>query len=166
MKVKKLSILFLIMILGGLNAQAQKKKDCIQKSSDRKDYKSQADCNSPVEVRTRFYIKNCNIMTMNRRKFTKEDKLAILKEATSKGVTTTLEKHGIYPATYYSWKKKFETMGEEGFRHGITPAQLKEMKKLRKENGLLKKLLAEKDLEGHLKDELLKKKYALAQKGG
>jgi len=105
-------------------------------------------------------------MTMNRRKFTTEDKLAILKEATSKGVTTTLEKHGIYPATYYSWKKKFETMGEEGFRHGITPAQLKEMKKLRKENGLLKKLLAEKDLEGHLKDELLKKKYALAQKGG
>ena len=103
-------------------------------------------------------------MTMNRRTFTKEDKLAILKEATSKGVILTLEKHGIYPASYYSWKKKFDTMGEEGFRHGITPAQLKEIKRLEKENALLKKLLAEKELEGHLKDEALKKKYALTQK--
>jgi putative transposase len=104
-------------------------------------------------------------MDMNRRKFSKEDKLAILKEATSKGVSITLEKHGIYPATYYSWKKKFETMGEEGFRHGVTPAQIKEIKRLEKENGLLKKLLAEKELEGHLKDEVLKKKYALMRKG-
>ncbi len=102
---------------------------------------------------------------MTRRKFTKEDKLAILKEATSVGVTVTLEKHGIYPATYYSWKQKFESMGEDGFRHGITPAQLKEIKRLEKENGLLKKLLAEKELEGHLQGEMLKKKYALAQKG-
>jgi putative transposase len=49
-------------------------------------------------------------------------------------------KNGIYPATYYSWKKKFETMGEAGFRHGMTPAQLKEIKRLEKENDMLKKL--------------------------
>jgi len=95
-----------------------------------------------------------------RRTFSKETKLAILQEAEINGVTATLSKHSIYPVTYYSWKKKFEQMGEAGFRHGMTPEHLKEIKRLEKENGLLKKLLAEKELEGHLKSELLKKKFA------
>ncbi len=73
-----------------------------------------------------------------------------------------MAKHGIYPATYYSWKQKFEQMGEDGLRHGMTPAHLKEIRRLEKEKQLLKKLLAEKELEGHLKDDLLKKKYAWA----
>ncbi|KKL47521.1 hypothetical protein LCGC14_2334720 [marine sediment metagenome] len=81
--------------------------------------------------------------------------------------TSVLEicwKMGIAEQTFYSWKKKFETMGEAGFRHGMTPAHLKENKRLVKENQVLKKLLAEKELEGHLKSEALKKKYALAIK--
>jgi putative transposase len=101
---------------------------------------------------------------MEKRKFNKEEKLRIIKEASEHGVTTTLEKHGIYPATFYTWKKKLETMGEEGFQHGMTPAHLKEIRRLEKENDLLKKLLAEKELEGRLKDELIKKKYAWARK--
>jgi putative transposase len=48
------------------------------------------------------------------------------------GVKTKLEKHGIYPATYYSWKKKYEQMGKDGFRHGMTPAHIKEIKRLEK----------------------------------
>jgi len=101
---------------------------------------------------------------MEKRTFTKEQKLEILKEATAHGVTATLEKYGIYPATYYSWRKKFDTMGEAGFRHGMTPAQLKEIRRLEKENKTLKELLAEKELEGRLKDESLKKKYAWEKK--
>jgi len=46
-------------------------------------------------------------------------------------------------------------MGDEGFRHDMPPAHLKEIRRLEKENQLLKKLLAGKELEGHL-DELLK----------
>jgi len=38
------------------------------------------------------------------------------------------------------------------------------MKQLEKENAILKQLLAEKELEGKLKTELLKKKYALEKK--
>ncbi len=38
-------------------------------------------------------------MSMEKRTFTKEEKLEILKEATAHGVTTTLEQFGIYPAT-------------------------------------------------------------------
>jgi putative transposase len=100
---------------------------------------------------------------MKKRTFTKEEKLNILEEVKKNGVQATLDKFGIYPATYYSWKKKFETMGETGFQHGMTPAHLKEIRKLEKENNLLKKLLAEKDVEAHLKDELLKKKYPWAR---
>jgi putative transposase len=43
-----------------------------------------------------------------KRTFTKDQKLQLLKEASKNGVTVTLENHGIYPATYYSWRKKFE----------------------------------------------------------
>lgn len=103
-------------------------------------------------------------MSMQKRKFTKEQKLEILEEASLLGVQATMDKHGLYPTTYYSWKKKFETMGEAGFRHGMTPEHLKEIKRLEKENEQLKLLLAEKELEGRLKDELLKKKYAWARK--
>ena len=99
-----------------------------------------------------------------KRRFTTEQKLQIIKECSEKGMKITLEKHGVYPASYYSWKKKYETMGEAGFRHGMTPEHIKEIKRLEKENELLKKLLAEKELEGHLKTELLKKKYAWARK--
>lgn len=99
-----------------------------------------------------------------KRTFTKEQKLDILKEVEKNGVTVTLEKHSIYPATYYSWKSKFEEMGSSGFTHGMTKKHIKEIRRLEKENGLLKKLLAEKEIEGHLKDELIKKKYAWARK--
>ena len=101
---------------------------------------------------------------MSNRKFTKEQKLSILKEASEQGVTKTLEKYGIYPATYYSWKEKLITMGEEGLDYGMTKAQLKRIRQLEKENKMLKELVAEKELESKLKDELLKKKYALQRK--
>lgn len=101
---------------------------------------------------------------MNKRKFSKEEKIKIIEECKSNGVKLTLEKYGVYPATYYSWKNKYEKMGEAGFRHGITPEHLKEIKRLEKENEALKKIIAEKELESHLKDELLKKKYPLSKK--
>ncbi len=91
-------------------------------------------------------------------------KLNILREASENGVTATIEKHGIYPVTFYSWRKKFQEMGEEGLRHGATPAQIKRIRELEKENQKLKEIVAEKELEGRLKDELLKKKWALEKK--
>jgi putative transposase len=53
-------------------------------------------------------------------------------------------------------------MGEAGLSHGMTQAQLKEIRRLEKENMLLKQIIAEKELEGKLKDELLKKKLTLS----
>ena len=103
-------------------------------------------------------------MTMEKRSFSKEEKLAIIKEASIHGVKPTLEKHGIYTASYYSWKKKYDAMGEEGFHHGMTPKHLKRIRELEKENLALKQLVAEKELENKLKGELLKKQQALEKK--
>ena len=101
---------------------------------------------------------------MEKRKFTVDQKLAILKEASENGVTVTLEKHGIFPATYYQWKKKLDTMGVEGFNHGMTPEQLKRIRELEKENQFLKEIIIQKELEGKMKNKLLKKRYALEKK--
>lgn len=103
-------------------------------------------------------------MLMKKRTFTAEDKLRIIKEALEHGVAATLEKYGVYPASFYLWKKKLDQMGEEGLQHGMTKQHLKRIRQLEKENSLLKQLLAEKELEGKLKSELLKKQYALEKR--
>ena len=46
----------------------------------------------------------------------------------------------------------------------MTSAQLKPIRELEKENRLLKEIVVQKELEGRLKYELLKKKYALGKK--
>lgn len=101
---------------------------------------------------------------MKRRTFSKEQKLAILKEAEESGVKLTLAKHGIYPTTYYQWKEKFEEMGEAGFRQGMTKERLKEIRRLEKENATLKELMAEKDLKIKLQQEYIKKNRPLWEK--
>lgn len=93
------------------------------------------------------------------KKFTKAEKLSILKEAGEKGVKVTLSKYDIYPATYYYWKNKLALEGESGLDHRKHKDQDKRIKQLEKENKELKILLAEKELQGKLKDEMLKKKY-------
>ncbi|MFV0248998.1 MAG: transposase [Tenacibaculum sp.] len=81
-----------------------------------------------------------------KRTFSTEEKLSILREASENGVKPTLDKHGIYPATYYSWRKKFNKMGEERLSHEMTTAHLKRIRELEKENQKLKELVAEKEL--------------------
>jgi len=101
---------------------------------------------------------------MNKRTFTKEEKLRIIQEASEQGVKVILEKYDLYPATYYSWKSKLEEMGEIGLEHGMNPKHLKRIRELEKENLALNQLLAEKELEGRLKSELLKKKWAMEKR--
>ena len=103
-------------------------------------------------------------MKKQRRKFNKDFKLKVLKEASTEGIRNTCDKYGIYATTYYSWRRKFEQMGEEGFSHGMTKERLQKIKELEQENELLKQLLAEERMAGKLKDEMLKKKYPWARK--
>jgi putative transposase len=93
------------------------------------------------------------------KKFTKEEKLAILKEASETSIKATLEKYSLYPATFYYWKKKYESQGANGLEHSSVKEQLSRLKALEKENRKLKELLAQEQLESALKNDLLKKKY-------
>lgn len=99
------------------------------------------------------------------KKYTDQEKVAILKEADLNGVSKVLEKYHLYPATYYYWRKKFRELGKEGLAHGANKDRLRELKELRRENEMLKQILAEKELESKLKDDLLKKKFGPYQSG-
>ncbi len=91
------------------------------------------------------------------KKFTKSEKLRILEEAKKKGVGVTLNKYGVYQATYYYWKKKLLVYGEDGLEHRQQKDLHNQLRKLEEENKKLKELLGNKELESELKDELLKK---------
>ena len=55
-------------------------------------------------------------MSMQKRQVHKRRRSSkILEERQNQWVKATLEKYAIYPATFYSWRKKYESMGEEAF---------------------------------------------------
>lgn len=102
---------------------------------------------------------------MEKRRWSKEEKLAILKEAEQNGVEVTLRKRGIYPSTYYSWRKKYQLEGAAGFADQARRRKdHRYIRQLEDELSLVKQLLAERDVEIALRDELLKKKYPWARK--
>ena len=100
-----------------------------------------------------------------KRTWTEEQKASLLKEVEANGLAETLRKHGIFPATYYSWKKKFDTQGLAGLTAQYGKKQLKAIRDLEQENALLKKLLAEKELELAMAKEVIKKNLATRQVG-
>lgn len=87
-----------------------------------------------------------------------EQKVAIIKEVETGGVVETCRKHGIYATTYYSWKRKYDQGGESALYPRFSQQEKNYLKKMEKENLMLKKILAEKELELQIKTELLKKK--------
>ena len=102
---------------------------------------------------------------MKKRRWSKAEKLWILKEVKENGRELPLRKHGVYPSTYYSWCKKYELEGEAGFQDAARRKKDQQhIKYLEDENSLLKQLLAERAIEIALRDELLKKKYPWARK--
>lgn len=94
---------------------------------------------------------------MEKRKFTTEEKLKILKEASEQGRAITLEKYGVYSNTYYSWRNQLEKEGEKDFGKKVNKERTKELKRLEVENQKLKEIVAEKELEIKMLMELRKK---------
>lgn len=80
---------------------------------------------------------------MARKRHSDEDVLKLLREievrlVSGNDVTTACRAAGISDATYYTWRKKFGSMGR---------SQLSELKALEKENQRLKKILADLELD-------------------
>ncbi len=102
---------------------------------------------------------------MKKRRWSKEEKLQILKEAQENGKEVTLRKYKVYPSTYYTWKKRYTLEGASAFEDAARKKKNQQyICRLEDENALLKQLLAEKELEIALRDELIKKKYPWARK--
>ena len=88
---------------------------------------------------------------MKKKRFTEEQIIAVLKEAEVGAKTPELcRKHGISDATFYNWKAKYA---------GMTVAEMRRLKDLEQENGRLKKLLAEAELEKAALKDLLGRKW-------
>lgn len=95
---------------------------------------------------------------MSRRQWSVEEKLHILQEAEAESALSVCRNHGISGNTFYKWKHAYEEAGVSGLKPKKRgPHSDPEQKRLEKENERLKKILAEKELELQIKEELLKK---------
>lgn len=91
-----------------------------------------------------------------RRKWTAEQKLAIVQETQSDRVLVVARRHGIAAPQLYRWIEEHAAGGEQGLRQrGYREDP--ELRRLRLENQQLKELLADKELALRIKDSLLKK---------
>lgn len=91
-------------------------------------------------------------------KWSLSQKLSILQEAQENGTIETCRKHKLSTATYYLWKKKFDSQGVSGLKTSA-PDKTKELKAAEEENRILRKLLGDKDIELEIQRDLLKKKF-------
>lgn len=98
-------------------------------------------------------------------KRSKEEKEKIIQEIKNIGIAAGCRHFGISKSLVYEWMRRYNAFGVEGLEDRRVVNFEAQYKRLEKENLLLKKLLAEKELEGKLKDEILKKKLAQWNRG-
>jgi transposase-like protein len=87
---------------------------------------------------------------MKKTRFTEEQMVTILREADEKSVPEVAKKHGVSAQTIYGWRKHFGS---------LEPADIKRLRQLEQENGRLKKILADRDLELDVLKEITRKKW-------
>ena len=86
---------------------------------------------------------------MKKSRFTEAQMVTILQEADRRPVPEAAKQHGVSAQTIYSWRKHFGT---------LEPADVKRLRQLEQENGRLKKMVADRDLEIDVLKEITRKK--------
>jgi len=87
---------------------------------------------------------------MKKARFSEEQMVTILREADQRPVPEVAKTHGISDQTIYGWRKRFGT---------LEPADVKRLRQLEQENGRLKKMVADRDLEIDVLKEITRKKW-------
>ena len=88
---------------------------------------------------------------MKAKRFGEEQVIGILKQAEAGAKTKDLcREHGISEATFYNWKAKYG---------GMTVSEARRLKELEAENGRLKRLLADAELDKAALKDLLGRKW-------
>jgi putative transposase len=76
--------------------------------------------------------------------------VTILREADQRPIGDVAKKHGVSDQTIYAWRKRFGT---------LEPADVKRLRQVEQENGRLKKMVADRDLEIDVLKEITRKKW-------
>ena len=85
---------------------------------------------------------------MKKTRFSEEQMVTILREADTKPVPDVAKKHGVSAQTIDSWQKHFGS---------LEPSDVKRLRQLEQENGRLKKMVADRDLEIDVFKEITRK---------
>lgn len=88
---------------------------------------------------------------MKKSRFSEEQMITLLREADRTSVAEVAKKHGVSEQTLYNWRKHFNGLQ--------TADDIRRLRQLEQENGRLKKLLAERDLEIEVMKEINAKKW-------
>ena len=87
---------------------------------------------------------------MKKSRYNEEQIVRILRETDQDSIANVAKRHGVSEASIYIWQKKFS---------GMRVDDVKRLKSLESENGRLKKILAERDLEIEVMKEIAAKKW-------